>query len=86
MYAHLLLNIPSCSVGTGLSFPGVKQLAHEADHSSALSAEVKNEFHYTSSPPYVFKACMIILSGIMQVASGRRAYCLTDGTSVSSAK
>jgi hypothetical protein len=64
----------------------MKQLACDVGHSSICSAEVKNEFGYTSTPPYVFKACMIILSGIIQAASERLAYCLTAETSVSSAK
>jgi hypothetical protein len=36
------------------SFPGVKCLGPEADHSPATSAEVKNMLIYTSTPPYVF--------------------------------
>jgi len=30
--------------------PGIKQLVHEANHSSPSSAEVKNAWSYTSSP------------------------------------
>jgi hypothetical protein len=35
---------------------GVKQLRLEADHSPPLSANVKNVWHYTSSPQYTFMA------------------------------
>jgi hypothetical protein len=35
-----------------LSF-GVKQLGHEADHSPPSSAEVKNEWIYTSTPSHL---------------------------------
>jgi hypothetical protein len=41
----------SYSVGTGGTFPGVKRLGREADHSSPSSAEVKNAWSYTSTPP-----------------------------------
>jgi hypothetical protein len=36
--------------------PGIKQLAHEADHSPPTSAEVKNSWSHTSIPPQVFTA------------------------------
>jgi hypothetical protein len=38
-------------------FPGTKQQGHEADHSPAFSAEIKNEGSYTSTPTHVFNAC-----------------------------
>jgi hypothetical protein len=42
--------------GTG-DFPlGVKQTGHEADCSPPSSAEINNEWSYTSTPPYVFIA------------------------------
>jgi hypothetical protein len=41
--------------GTGSSFPTVKWPRPEADH-SPLNAEVKNEWSYTSIPPYTFMA------------------------------
>ena len=34
-----------------------KQLAHEADHPSQSTAEVKNEWNYTSIPPDAFIVC-----------------------------
>jgi hypothetical protein len=38
----------------------VKLLGLEADHSPPSSAEVKNVWSYTSTPPYVFMArCLI---------------------------
>jgi hypothetical protein len=37
-------------VGIGCSFPGVKRLRREADHSPSSSAEVKNAWRYTSTP------------------------------------
>jgi hypothetical protein len=41
-------------MGTGGSFPGVKQQGREADHSPPVSAEVKKIWTYTSTPPYAF--------------------------------
>jgi hypothetical protein len=38
-------------MGTGGSFPGVKQPGREAHHSSPASAEVKKMWIYTSAPP-----------------------------------
>jgi hypothetical protein len=42
----------SYPMGTGAMFPQGKA----ADHSFPTSAEVKNEWLYTSTPPYVFMA------------------------------
>ena len=36
--------------------PGLKRPGHEVVHSSPSSAEVKNEWVYASTPPYVFMA------------------------------
>jgi hypothetical protein len=41
----------SCSIGTCGSFPGVKWQGRETDHSLPSSAEVKNAWSYTSTPP-----------------------------------
>jgi hypothetical protein len=38
---------------TGALFSGVKQLGCEANHSPPSSANVKNLWSYTSTPPYV---------------------------------
>jgi hypothetical protein len=38
----------------GLFPPELKQSDREADHSPPASAEVKNTYIYTSTPPYVF--------------------------------
>jgi hypothetical protein len=46
----------SYTMGTEVLFRGVKRPGLEADHSSPSSAEVKNEWSYTSTPPYVFIA------------------------------
>jgi hypothetical protein len=46
----------SYKMGTGGSFPGVKQQGREADHSPPTSAEVKKMWLYTSTPLYVFMA------------------------------
>jgi hypothetical protein len=43
--------IASYPMGIGGPFPG-----READHSPPSSAEVKNAWSYTSTPPYVFMA------------------------------
>jgi len=47
-------------MGTRGSFPMIKRLRGEADHSSEFSAEVKNAWSYTSTPQYVFKACCLV--------------------------
>jgi hypothetical protein len=39
---------------TGVSFPEVKGLGRESDHSPPASAEVKKRRIYTYTPPYVF--------------------------------
>jgi hypothetical protein len=44
------------TMGTGSSFPGVKRLGREADHSPPTSVEVKKMWIYTSTPPYAFMA------------------------------
>jgi hypothetical protein len=41
----------SYPMGTGALYLGVKQLGREADHSPPYSAEVKNAWSYTSTPP-----------------------------------
>jgi hypothetical protein len=47
-------------MGTEGSFPEVKRIELEADHSSLKSAEVKKTWIYISIPPYVFMAqCLI---------------------------
>jgi hypothetical protein len=41
--------------------PGVKWLDHESDYSSPFSAEVNNEWNFTSTPPDTFMAwCLSI--------------------------
>jgi hypothetical protein len=47
---------PSYLMGTGGGVSGVKRPGREADHSSASSGEIKNEWSYTATPPYVFMA------------------------------
>jgi hypothetical protein len=39
----------SCTMGTG-SFPGVKRPGRGADHPTPPSAEIENEYSYTSRP------------------------------------
>jgi hypothetical protein len=39
---------------------GVKRLGREADHSPPSSAEVKNEWSYTSTPRYIFMAWCLV--------------------------
>jgi hypothetical protein len=41
--------------------PGVKQLGHEVYHSPASSAEVKNAWSYTTTPPYIFMVWCLIM-------------------------
>jgi hypothetical protein len=40
------------TMGTGSSFPGVKQPGHEADHSPPTSVKVKKSWINTSPPSY----------------------------------
>jgi hypothetical protein len=39
---------------------GIKQLGCESDHSLPSGAEVKNSWHCTSTPPYVFMAWWLV--------------------------
>jgi hypothetical protein len=41
----------------GAFLPEVKWLVIEANHSSPSTAEVKNAWSYTSTPPYAFISC-----------------------------
>jgi hypothetical protein len=43
-------------MGTGVLSQGIKRPGREADHSPQASAEVKNAWIYTSTPPYAFMA------------------------------
>jgi hypothetical protein len=48
------------SMGTRGSYCGVNRWGREAEHSIANSADVKNTWLYTSTPPYAFMAeCLI---------------------------
>jgi hypothetical protein len=47
-------------VGTWGSFPGVKRLRREANHSFPTSIEVKKTWIYTSTPTYIFVAWRLI--------------------------
>jgi hypothetical protein len=49
----------SYPMGTRGSFSGGKSAGREADHTS-ISAEVKNVWSYTSTPPYVFVAWCLV--------------------------
>jgi hypothetical protein len=54
----------SYPMGTRGSFPGLKRPRREADHSPPYSAEVKNEWSYTSTPQYAFMAwCSVKAQG-----------------------
>jgi hypothetical protein len=44
----------SYSIGATLSFPEIKRLECEIDHSPATIADVKNEWIYASTPQYAF--------------------------------
>jgi hypothetical protein len=46
----------SYPMGTGGSFPEGKAQGREADHSPPASAEFKEMWIYTSTPPYAFMA------------------------------
>lgn len=45
-----------CAGGEDVS-PRVKRLGQESNHSPQCNAEIKNEWHCTSSPPYAFMVC-----------------------------
>jgi hypothetical protein len=50
----------SYPMGTGGSIPGGKVAGRQADHSFSSSAEAKNTYSYTFTPPYVFMVgCLI---------------------------
>jgi hypothetical protein len=44
----------SYAMGTGAHYPGVKWLGREADHSPPASAEIKEMWIYSLTPPYTF--------------------------------
>ena len=44
-------------MGTEDSLPDVKWPDNEADHSTPSGAEIKDDWNYTSTPPYAFLAC-----------------------------
>jgi len=52
---------PPIQYVTQVSFPGAKQLKHEADHSPTSSAKVKKYWSYTFSPPYAFMPNLLLL-------------------------
>jgi hypothetical protein len=56
----LELTQPSIQWVPGVLSPELKWPYREADHSPLSSAEVKNTWSYTSSPPYVFMALYLI--------------------------
>jgi len=47
-------------MGTEDSFPGVKRLVREANHSLSSSADVRNAWSYISAPPQVFMAWRLV--------------------------
>jgi len=49
-------HLASCPADTEVLSPAVKRLGHEADHSPASSAKVKNAWGYTSTSQNVFMA------------------------------
>jgi len=51
-------------MGTGVSSLGVKRLERDTDHLHPSSAEVKNVWSYTCTPPYVYLAWCIVKYGI----------------------
>jgi hypothetical protein len=50
----------SYPMGTRGSFPGVKRPEHEVDHSPPSSAEIKNAWSYTSTPPIRLHGVVLI--------------------------
>jgi hypothetical protein len=54
-----MASIPALGLNPA-SCAGVKRSVREADHSPTSNAEVKNEWSYTSTPPYVFLTWCLI--------------------------
>jgi hypothetical protein len=50
----------SCTMATRPLSLGVKRPGHEADHSLPFSAEVKNAWSYTSTPPIRLHGVVLI--------------------------
>jgi len=48
----------SCSMGTGGSFSGVKRRERDVNQAPPSSAQLKNEWSYTSTPLCAFMACI----------------------------
>jgi hypothetical protein len=53
----------SHQLGTGGSSPGIEQPVREADHSPPSSAEVKNAWSFTSSPPVYLHGVIVMYRG-----------------------
>jgi hypothetical protein len=52
-------------IGRAVQFPrGAKRSEHEADDSSQLMFQVKNQYSYNSTLPYAFMACTFPLISI----------------------
>jgi len=58
--------------------PGVKQPRREADHLLPCSAEVENEWSYTSTPPYAFTTAMTLLPLQLPAYSWNQNVCQGD--------
>jgi hypothetical protein len=56
-------------IGYSLSFPGLKRLWREVDHSSPSGPEVENEWSYISTPP-----CLLCVTGTTLVCFSHRCY------------
>jgi hypothetical protein len=54
------LGTTQSSMGNGDPLPSLKQSGRETDHSPPSSAEVKNTWSYTSTPPYVFMSWYLV--------------------------
>jgi hypothetical protein len=52
---------PPIQCELGVPSLGVKQLGHEADHSPPFSANVKNVWYYTSTPPIHLHGMVLML-------------------------
>jgi len=63
------------STGYGALSPWIKRPGHEAEDSAPPSAEVKNVWTYTSTPPYVFTAwCLVKHRTNFTLTFGRRKW------------
>jgi len=63
------------------SFPGVKWLGHEGNHSLLSSVEVKSEWTYTFAPPVLILGVILPVTGLILICGGNTLYVYSHGHS-----